>query len=342
MRLLPRSLVGRTALLVTLVVILNEMLWFGVVRPALFRSYLQGQDYVHPNGITRVYVEVAWAVFAFLLCSACVYVIFYWMRRQLHSVVDAARSLGRGETPVPLPETGPEEIRALSSGINQLALNLESLDADRRLMLAGVSHDLSTPLTRMRLALELMRMKGDLSHADGMVRDIDEMNAILTQFMDYLGSGKEEEPVAGDFNRVVADVCERYTSTGTAIRPALGTLPPFRFRALAMRRLVTNLVDNAARYGVTGIEVSTGFEADRAVFSVQDRGPGIRSAAPESLIKPFAREDVARGGVQLGAGLGLSIVDRIARIHGGRLRLANRPDGGLQAIVTLPVSQAAP
>jgi two-component system osmolarity sensor histidine kinase EnvZ len=131
-------------------------------------------------------------------------------------------------------------------------------------------------------------------------------------------------------------------STGTAIRPALGALPPFRFRALAIRRLVTNLVDNAARYGVAGIEVSTGFEADRAVFSVQDRGPGIQSAAPESLIKPFAREDVARGGVQLGAGLGLSIVDRIARVHGGRLRLANRADGGLQAVVTLPISQAAP
>lgn len=338
MRFLPKSLVGRTALFVTLILMLNEVLWLSVVRPVLFKRYLADHySYIHPQGIARVYVEFAWAAFALLLCTVGVYIIFFWMRRQLHDLVDAARSLGRGETPAPLAETGPEEIRELSRGFNQLALNLEALDADRRLMLAGVSHDLSTPLTRMRLALELMQMKGDLSQAEGMVRDLDEMNAILTQFMDYLGSNKEEEPVAGDFNGIVADVCRRYRGTGAEIGSTLGALPPFSFRPLAVRRLVTNLVDNAVRYGVTGIEVSTGSDSGRAVFSVQDRGPGIRSMAPESLIKPFAREDLARGGVRLGAGLGLSIVERIAHMHGGALGLANLPDGGFIATVTLPL-----
>jgi two-component system, OmpR family, osmolarity sensor histidine kinase EnvZ len=239
--------------------------------------------------------------------------------------------------PAPLPESGPQEIRELSRGFNQLALNLEALESDRRLMLVGISHDLSTPLTRLRLAIELAQMKSDVSQLPGMIQDVEEMNGILLQFADYAKTGKEEEPVLADFNQVVAEVCQRYVAVGKDVRSNFGLLPAFGFRPLAVRRLVTNLVDNAARYADSGIEVNTRYVDGKVTLSVLDRGPGIQSMDPNSLIKPFARENTARG-TQLGAGLGLSIVDRIAKTHGGSLVLRNRAERGLQATVAIPVS----
>jgi two-component system, OmpR family, osmolarity sensor histidine kinase EnvZ len=238
--------------------------------------------------------------------------------------------------PSPLPETGPEEIRALSRGFNQLAVKLEALEADRRLMLVGISHDISTPLTRLRLAIELMQMKPDVNQVPGMLQDIEEMNGILVQFADYAKTGKEEEAVPGDFNQVVAEVCQRYRAVGKAVQSDFAKIPAFNFRALAVRRLVTNLVDNAARYGSDEIEVNTRYQDGVVTLSVLDQGPGIRSIDPNALIRPFARENVARG-TQLGAGLGLSIVDRIAKTHGGSLILCNRPECGLAVTVTIPV-----
>jgi two-component system osmolarity sensor histidine kinase EnvZ len=135
---------------------------------------------------------------------------------------------------------------------------------------------------------------------------------------------------------VVTEVCQRYVAVGKDVRFNLASLPAFGFRPLAIRRLVTNLVDNAARYGDGGIEVNTRYDDGKVTLSVLDHGPGIRSVDPSGLIKPFAREDIARG-TQLGAGLGLSIVDRIAKTHGGILVLGNRPERGLAVTVTIPV-----
>jgi two-component system osmolarity sensor histidine kinase EnvZ len=337
MRLLPKSLVGRNALFLTVILILNNFLWFEFVRPAVYERYVQPYQIYHPKGILRFLVDAEWALFALVVCTVGVYIIFYWLRRQLQSLLGAARILGDGHTPVPLPETGPEEIRELSRGFNQLALNLEALESDRRLMLVGISHDLSTPLTRLRLAIELAQMKPDVSQLSGMIQDIEEMNGILIQFSDYAKTGKEEDAVVADFNQVVADVCQRYVAVGKDVRSNLGMLPAVGFRPLAVRRLVTNLVDNAARYADSGIEVNTSYLDGKVTLSVLDQGPGIQSMDPNSLMKPFARENIARG-TQLGAGLGLSIVDRIAKTHGGSLILSNRPEGGLAATVAIPVS----
>jgi two-component system osmolarity sensor histidine kinase EnvZ len=333
-RVLPKSLVGRNALFLTVILILNNVLWFELVRPAVYERYVQPYQIYHPKGILRFLVDVEWALFALVVCTFGVYIIFYWLRRQLQSLISAARILGDGRMPPPLPETGPEEIRELSRGFNQLALNLEALESDRRLMLVGISHDLSTPLTRLRLAIELMQMKPDVNQVPGIIQDIEEMNGILVQFADYAKTGKDEEPVLGDFNQVVTEVCQRYVSVGKPVHWDLAMIPAFNFRALAVRRLVTNLVDNAARYGRGEIEVNTRHQDGIVTLSVLDQGPGIRSMDPNSLIKPFARENIARG-TQLGAGLGLSIVDRIAKTHGGSLVLNNRPEAGLAVTVTI-------
>ena len=333
----PKSLVGRTALFVTLILIVNQVLWFALVRPLVFNRYVDAYQVYHPAGMLRLYVGLEWAVFALLTSSIGVYVIFFWLRRQLQDVVLAARVMGTGVTPARLSETGPEEIRALSRGFNQMAVSLEALEADRRLMLVGISHDLCTPITRLRLALELMCMKSDTSHAQGMLDDLEEMNAIIRQFTDYARTGREEEPAFGDLNQIVAEVCRRYQAIGKQVATDLGDVPQLAFRPLAMRRLVTNLLDNAIRYGIKDVRIGTHSSERNVTLTVMDHGPGINSMDPRELIKPFARENAARG-AHIGAGLGLSIVDRIAKDHGGALFLSNRPGGGMIATVTLRIN----
>jgi len=305
----------------------------------VFNRYVQADQVMHPAGVLRLYVELEWALFALLTSAAGIYVIFFWLRRQLASVVQAARVMGSGQKPEALPDAGPSEVRQLSRGFNQLALNLEALEAERRLMLVGISHDLATPLTRLRLALELLTMRGSPGDTQGMLQDLEEMSAILQQFTDYAKTGREEAPVAGDLGSLAADVCSRYRAVGRSIRMQLSSGTTCMFRPLAMRRLITNLLDNAIRYGGRDVEIHLERADERIVLSVLDRGPGIRSVDPNALIKPFAREDPARAS-HTGAGLGLAIVERIANAHGGGLHLHNRAEGGLAAVVTLAAPDA--
>lgn len=283
------------------------------------------------------YDFVLWIILGLAISAGGAYLVLFGLNRQLRDVINAARAVGRGDIPKPLKESGPEEIRDLRRGFNQMTEGLKRLDAERRLMLAGISHDLRTPLTRMRIGVELLGSHSDPQLCKGMIHDIEDMDSILMQFLDYARDGSEEQPANADLNEIVRDICLRYQAAGNDIRMQCGSLPAFRFRKLAIRRLLTNLVDNAVRYGGGGVEVATARGDSMVTCEVRDRGPGIRSVTPESLIKPFAREDSSRGD-QRGAGLGLAIADRIIRIHGGRMQISNREDGGLNVRVELPVS----
>lgn len=258
------------------------------------------------------------------------YVIVFQLTKKLRYVTAAAQAIGRGEPPGLLETSGPAEIRALSEGFNQMSRDLQKLEADRRLMLAGISHDLRTPLTRLRLAVELDKNNNE----PAMVHDIEDMDAILRQFLDYARDGSEERPGEHDLEALVQETAQRFAARGHAIATDLGQVPPFAFRRNSIRRVLDNLMDNAVRYGGRDVRVETRHGNSTVTVTVSDRGPGIRSGDPAEFIKPFAREDVARS--EQGAGLGLSIVDRAVRLHGGRLRLENASEGGLCAIIELP------
>ena len=235
--------------------------------------------------------------------------------------------------PPRLPIEGPEEIQELSRGFNQMSEGLERLESERRLMLSGISHDLRTPLARLRVSVELNRSALNPDHALGMIQDITEMDDILGQFLEFARSDAQEAPHSFNLNERVSELCARYRLSGQHIETSLGATGPVRLRKLAIRRLLTNLIDSALCYGVKDVEVSTSRTDSQIVLTVADRGPGIATADPSELIRAFAREEPARG--QPGTGLGLAIVERIARTHAGRLDLVNRPGGGLIARVTL-------
>ncbi|MCC5022188.1 MAG: HAMP domain-containing protein [Candidatus Synoicihabitans palmerolidicus] len=256
------------------------------------------------------------------------------LTRQLRTVTAAAKAVGRGEPPVVLEETGALEVRDLSRGFNQMPTNLQKLDDERRIMLAGISHDIKTPLTHLRIAVELAATQADSEVATGMVRDIEDMDAILNQFLDYARDGSEEPATVGDLNALVEEVCERYRSRGIPLRLSLGPVAPFAFRKRAMFRVGSNLGNNAVRYGRIDSEVETEEDGAMAKITVADHGQGIRSGDPADFIKPFARENASRS--ESGAGLGLAIVERVVRTHGGRLHLATRETGGLLVVIELP------
>jgi two-component system osmolarity sensor histidine kinase EnvZ len=277
-----------------------------------------------------------WAALVLILALGGAYFIVSLINRPLRELTRAAGQMGRGATPQPVSERGPSETGTLAQAFNQMAADLKRLDDERVLLLAGVSHDLRTPLSRIRLGLEMMDDKGDAELKSGLVQDIEDIDASIGQFLDFARLRDAEEAIHdSDLNGLVENAVARYARAGKPVRAQPGAVPPIPLRPRAMHRLVGNLIDNALRHGSGGdVEVVTGAEGGQVFLEVLDRGPGIPADAAERMLQPFTRLDSARSGS--GTGLGLAIVDRITRMHGGTVKLLARDGGGLRARVELP------
>lgn len=276
---------------------------------------------------------IGWLLGALALALIILYGIVYRIRGPLTALTNAARQIGRGERPLALVEEGPLELQQLAAAFNQMSSDLARVAEDRALLLAGVSHDLRTPLTRLRLAIEMTAT--DASARDGMIRDIEDMNRIVNQFLDFSRALSGEAPVPTRIDLLGADLVESYARHGHPIAADIRQVPEQMVRPVALRRMLTNLVDNALRYGQGAIELEIRRDAAEVVIEVRDRGPGIPADQTERVRQPFQRLESARSNTD-GSGLGLTIVDRIAKAHGGRLDLLAREGGGLTARLTLP------
>ncbi len=281
---------------------------------------------------------IVWSLTLAVVLFVAAFGFARYLARPLRDVSAAVDRVGRGESPPPLPESGPSEIANLNRGVNRMTANLRQLEQDRALLLAGVSHDLRTPLARLRLGIEMAAR--DEATRTGMVADIEEMDRIVGQFLDFARTDREAAPEPQDPGAIVAACVERYVRAGRDVRYAPGTLPQVPLRPTAYSRLVTNLIDNALAYGSPPVDVTMVAAGGRLVLEVADRGPGIAPGDVERLKQPFTRASAARtnaGGVA-GAGLGLAIVDRIARLHGGSFDLLSRDGGGTLARVSIPLA----
>jgi two-component system, OmpR family, osmolarity sensor histidine kinase EnvZ len=282
---------------------------------------------------------LGWGVALLALALAGAWLIASNLARPLAALTRAAARIGRGEAHQPLAEEGPRELQTLAAAFNRMARDLESMERERAMVLAGISHDLRTPLSRMRLALEISGARKEEMHADetrgdfeAIVTDIEEIDAIIGQFLDF-ARGMNEEKSRQDLGELMDEVAEHYTRLGKKISLKKDGALPFAFARLAVRRAVSNLVDNALRYAGEPIEMELR-NSSAVVIEVRDRGPGIPEHETERLKRPFTRRDAARSG-RGGAGLGLAIVERVAHAHGGRLELLPREGGGLVARLTL-------
>ncbi len=269
----------------------------------------------------------------------------WWLQRHLNQplqrVVQAAKRLARGQPPGPLAEDGPTEIATVARSFNHMAQSLAQADQERALMLAGVSHDLRTPLTKLRLSVEIAGSQIEPELATRMVRSMDEMDAILGQFLHFARMQEAEPLQPAALDDLAQAIAQAQADHGRSVALELGTPPPTPVQAQALRRAVDNLVENAWRHGAAPVVLRTGRadnagpQSDGVWIEVQDHGPGVPAAELDRIRQPFARGEAARSG-RPGAGLGLAIADRVARAHGGRLELHSAPGQGLRARLVLP------
>jgi two-component system osmolarity sensor histidine kinase EnvZ len=256
--------------------------------------------------------------------------------RPLVNLAEAAKRVGQGEVPAQIPEKGASEIRAVTSAFNQMTRGIQKLEDDRSLLMSGVSHDLRTPLTRIRLATEMMSPE-DNYLAESMIKDTEECNEIISQFMDYLKPATAQSFSSLDINDLVSEIAMSEGGYEREIEVQLTPMPSDIYgNAIAIKRAITNLVTNAIRYSEGMIKMSTTLSDDQnmVVVSVKDFGPGIALEQQQSVFEPFTRGDSARGSE--GTGLGLAIVKRIVTHHNGSISLNNHSEGGLDIRLMFP------
>ncbi|MDX2287304.1 MAG: ATP-binding protein [Hyphomicrobiaceae bacterium] len=257
-----------------------------------------------------------------------------WLTRPLSRLADGARALfATGDEGADLEEAGTREVRTLAASINEMQRRIRRLLADRTQMLAAISHDLRTPLTRLRLRAEGI---GEPELKRAFDRDIDEMEAMIDAALSFLRDSSIEEPTAPvDIAAILQTIADDAADAGQDVRVEVPRSLVTTGRHLALKRALTNLIGNAVRHGgcaaVSAIETAEGLEV-----SVDDRGPGIPEDKLEDVFAPFCRLDAARGRADSGYGLGLTVARGIARAHYGDVDLSNRPTGGLRATLRLP------
>ena len=254
------------------------------------------------------------------------------LTRPLERLARHASAVLAGAPTAATLQGSPREVRRLADAIGEAGERLRGASRERELMLAGISHDLRTPLARLRLALEL----GDASdpqRCGAMVADLDELDHALEQCLAFVREGRDEPAQPTDLTTVAGQLLAlRAQPEAWQLHAPAELLVPVR--ATLLRRALGNLMDNAERHGTAPFTVTLARDAQAVRLAVADRGPGVAPSLLTRLGQPFLRGDPARAGG--GSGLGLSIAARAAQLHGGELALANRPDGGFVATLRLP------
>lgn len=310
----------------------DERVWF----------YLPGEDVLEATiGSPKMpgFVSGLWtSTLLFLVASLTL--LGVWAGRALSSPLSAfaraAEDFSLSRSSAPLPENGPEEIRSAARALNRMRDRITTLMNDRTRMLAAISHDLRTPITRLRLRSEYIE---DPAQRMQTVRDLDQMQSMLESVLSLLRSESPAEPTLVDVAALLQMVCEQFSDSGFAVTYSGPDRAAFILRPNEIIRAVTNLVENATRFG-TRIDVTLLTVEDQLVIDVSDDGPGIPDDRKAAMLEPFVRGEEARTMDETaGFGLGLSIAQAIVTAHDGTLELLDNAPKGLR--VRLRLARAA-
>ncbi|GGI53064.1 two-component sensor histidine kinase [Oxalicibacterium solurbis] len=276
---------------------------------------------------------LGWGAVTLLLSLLGALMISGLINQPLARLTAAARAVANGQRPAPLPERGPTEVREANLSFNHMVDDLERVESDRAVVLAGISHDLRTPLARMQLELEMAKLP-EAAH-QGMQSDLEQMDAIIGQFLDYARPTDSTQFVQVDLSSLMQQTAQEISRLQNVhVHVEIDDHASIMANPVDITRIVNNLVENARRYGRkkgderVDIDLSCRLDGDRVLLEIADHGDGVPEEEIDRLLRPFTRMDQARGQAN-GAGLGLAIVDRIVRRHGGKLQLSNRKGGGL-------------
>ena len=251
----------------------------------------------------------------------------------LHTLARAADRLGMDVDAPAIPETGPTEVRTAARAFNGMQERIKRLVADRTQTLAAISHDLRTPITRLRLRAEFIE---DDEQRQKMLTDLDDMDAMITSTLAFVrGDRTSEEPKVVDMTAMLATICDDMVDAGMQLTFDGGPQAPLSCRPLAMKRAFTNLLDNAVKYGRRA-HARLRSSPDSILVEIDDEGPGIASDEMAKVFSPFYRVDPSRSRETGGAGLGLTVAQSIIRSHGGEITLETLQPRGLRVSVSLP------
>lgn len=308
---------------------------------ALWISFLLGPDDYwlvlprapHRDGLPWQWI--GWGALTLLLAFAGGWMVVARINRPLRDAAAVAARVGRGDFAARLDEHGPDELAALARAFNRMSADLGEQETDRALLLAGLSHDLRTPLARLRLAVEMQ--VDDALEREAMVRDMDDMDTLSRQFAEF-ARAEAEAATPVDLDALCRELVAGFAARGLSIS-VHGTLGTAILPAHGLRRSLANLLENAHRYGRPPVTMELERAADALRFCVTDHGAGLDDAELNAAKRPFWRGNAARTGAQ-GTGLGLAIVERFARQAGGSLTLSNR-NPGLAACLSLPAAGSA-
>jgi signal transduction histidine kinase len=278
--------------------------------------------------------KLLWSLFVLLISTVAVALVAVrWVTNPLATVARAADELGRDIQRAPLIEKGSIEVRRAARAFNNMQARIIRSLQDRSRIMAAISHDLKTPITRLRLRSEMLE---DEALRDKYLSDLKEMEIMVQGTLDFMRGMDSEEPIQQiDFNALLESLQADAEDLGHDIRAEGEVLSPYAGKPLELKRCLSNLLSNAIKYGFS-VVVYIEDNADVLRIRVTDDGPGIPDQQLEQVFEPFYRLEASRSRETGGTGLGLSIARNIVRAHGGELVLKNRPKGGLEAILSLP------
>jgi signal transduction histidine kinase len=300
---------------------LNDSSW--VVFTA---SRTWGLDPIGKFGVAAIFLGI------FVIASSTV--ATYHLTRPLRQFTEGVRRSGADRRAPPIPEVGPQELRATIREFNAMQAQIRKFVEDRTIMLAAISHDLRTPLTKIRLRGEFI--EDDVQRAC-LFRDVEELQAMADSALGFFRDDfKDENSTDFDFPALLRTIVDDCGDQGTVVVYAGPDQAVFHGRPFALKRACTNLIGNAVKYGKSP-EVELQCSAQRFVLVISDRGPGIPLDALEKVFTPFFRLEQSRNSMTGGVGLGLTSARAVIRGHGGEIALCNRAGGGLEVRVTLPV-----
>ena len=327
----------------------TQVMWMVNQTPGIWVSFEINTDQYwlvfdrEQLGLTAGVEWFGWGATALLLALLDAAVSARFVNRPLAQLAKVAQQLARGEMPSPLPEKGPAEIRDMNIAFNRMARDIRQTEADREIMLAGISHDLRTPLARMRLEIEMSQVSEEARQA--IDEDLGQIDHSIGQLMEYARPAGAVPEQGIDVSAALRELYERERSHTEAQDGELtADIEPNLYAKISahdLKRVVGNLIENARRYGRTPgdgrarIRLSARQQGNILAIEVRDQGTGIAPTDVQRLLRPFSRGESARTGVS-GAGLGLAIVERLLGHVGGQLELISEPPGGLIARIEIP------
>ena len=288
---------------------------------------------------------IGWGMIIAILAISGAYITTKRISRPINNLIDAADKIRNGHSVGKLPLDSVTEFKELSEAFNEMAEVLSKVSKERKFLLASVSHDIRTPLTRIRLASEMLPANSS-SLKESLEEDIIEINDILNQFLDFARGFQDEPKVPVNLGKLLKDIQTKHKRMGQNfslkkknIRTDIPKKLFIDLRKLAFQRCLDNLINNAFFYSKGAVILEAVLLEESFTISIIDNGPGIPEDQKSKLLLPFERVDEARGN-KGGSGLGLTIADRIVKAHDGKLELINRPTGGLTAKITIPIISA--